>query len=158
MPIYPSHYGKTSDYTNHSCNRSPLSSLIWSSSVDSSNTILPHEQILWPLYEKFLHSHQIRKVIYMYLRFSAHVQISRMLNKIRISVLKTKPGSIPLATKLELIFFSFSPRKLHKNYQMSGKINSHNCSILSVYKSFHQTFKYGWQRNHILPDLTGLEI
>jgi len=28
----------------------------------------------------------------------------------------------------------------------------------SVYESFHQTVKYGWQRNHILQDLTGLEI
>jgi len=28
----------------------------------------------------------------------------------------------------------------------------------SVYKSFHQTVKYGQQRNRILQDLTGLEI
>jgi len=30
--------------------------------------------------------------------------------------------------------------------------------MLSVYKCFHKTVKYGWQRNHILQDLTGLEI
>jgi len=30
--------------------------------------------------------------------------------------------------------------------------------MLGVYKSFHQTVKYGWQRNHILQDSTGLEI
>jgi len=41
---------------------------------------------------------------------------------------------------------------------MSDKINSHICLMLSVYKSFHQTVKYGWQRNHILQDLTGPEI
>jgi len=29
--------------------------------------------------------------------------------------------------------------------------------MLSVYKSFHQTVKYGHQRNHILQYLTGLE-
>ena len=41
---------------------------------------------------------------------------------------------------------------------MSDKINSHICLMLSVYKSWHQTVKYGHQRNHILQDLTGLEI
>jgi len=41
---------------------------------------------------------------------------------------------------------------------MSDKINSYICLILSVYKSFHQTVKYGHQRNHIVQDLTGLEI
>ena len=30
--------------------------------------------------------------------------------------------------------------------------------MLSVYKSFHQTAKYGRQRNLLLQDLTGLEI
>ena|SRR6218665_996074 len=30
--------------------------------------------------------------------------------------------------------------------------------MLSVYESFHQAVKYGWQRNHTLQDLTGLEI
>ena len=40
---------------------------------------------------------------------------------------------------------------------MSDKINSHICLILSVCKYFHQTVKYGQQRNHILQDLTGLE-
>jgi len=30
--------------------------------------------------------------------------------------------------------------------------------MLSVYDSFHQAVKYGQQRNHILQDLTGLEI
>jgi len=32
---------------------------------------------------------------------------------------------------------------------MSGKINSHIRLMLSVYERFHQTVKYGWQRNHI---------
>src|SRR6218665_2262749 len=32
------------------------------------------------------------------------------------------------------------------------------CLMLSVYKSYHQTVKYGRQRNHILQDLNGLEI
>ena len=41
---------------------------------------------------------------------------------------------------------------------MSAKINSHICLMLSVYKSFHQTVKYGRKRNLILQDLTGLEI
>jgi len=41
---------------------------------------------------------------------------------------------------------------------MLGKINEHIYLMLSVYESFHQTVKYGWQRNHILQDLTGLEI
>jgi len=41
---------------------------------------------------------------------------------------------------------------------MSDKINSHICFMLSVYESFHQTLKYGRQRNHILQDLTGLEM
>jgi len=40
---------------------------------------------------------------------------------------------------------------------MSDKINSHICLMLSVCRSFHQTVKYGHQRNHILQDLTGLE-
>ena len=41
---------------------------------------------------------------------------------------------------------------------MSGKINSNIYLKLSVYKSYHQMIKYGQQRNHILQDLTGLEI
>jgi len=39
---------------------------------------------------------------------------------------------------------------------MSDKINSHICLMLSVYKCFHQTVKYGQQRNHLLQDLAGL--
>jgi len=41
---------------------------------------------------------------------------------------------------------------------MSDKINSTIYLMLSVYKSFHQMVKYAQQRNHILQDLTGLEI
>jgi len=41
---------------------------------------------------------------------------------------------------------------------MSSKINSHIWLMLSVYKSSHQAVKHGQQRNHILQDLTGLEI
>ena len=40
---------------------------------------------------------------------------------------------------------------------MPDKINSHICLMLSVYKSFQQTVKYGLQGNNILQDLTGLE-
>ena len=39
---------------------------------------------------------------------------------------------------------------------MSGKINSHICLMLSVYKRVNQTVKYGRQRNQILQDLIGL--
>jgi len=53
-------------------------------------------------------------------------------------------------------FIWFSSRKLHKNYQMSDEIKSYICLVFSVYKSFHQTVKYGHQRNHILQDLTFL--
>jgi len=35
---------------------------------------------------------------------------------------------------------------------MSDKINSHICLMWIVFKSFHQTVKYGRQRNHILQD------
>src|SRR6218665_528944 len=31
------------------------------------------------------------------------------------------------------LFFSSSSRKLHKNYQMSGTVNSHTCLTLGVY-------------------------
>jgi len=41
---------------------------------------------------------------------------------------------------------------------MSDKINSHICLMSSVYKSFHQMVKYNWQSNHILRDVSGLEI
>jgi len=47
--------------------------------------------------------------------------------------------------------------KLHTNYKMSDKITSYICLLFSVYKSFHQTVKYGQQGNYILQDLTGLE-
>jgi len=30
--------------------------------------------------------------------------------------------------------------------------------MLCAYKRFHRSVKYGWQRNHILQDFTGLEI
>ena len=73
----------------------------------------------------------------------------------RISVLETKFGSTHSANE---IWISFSYRKLHKNYQMSGKTNSHIYLMLGVYKSFHQMVKYGRQSNYISQDLTGLEI
>ena len=71
------------------------------------------------------------------------------------SGLKLKTGSISLATGFQIFFIL---KKLQKNYQMSDKNNSHICLLLNVYKSFNQTVKYGQQRNHILEDLTGLEI
>ena len=69
----------------------------------------------------------------------------------RISVLERKSGSTPSANKIRIYFyFRFRQRKYKKNYQKSGKINSHICLGLIVYKNF------GRQRNHILQ--TGLEI
>jgi len=59
---------------------------------------------------------------------------------------------------LNLFTFSFLSGKLHKNYQMAGKINSNICLMLSVYKSHRHMVKYGRQRNHILQDLTELEM
>src|SRR6218665_463025 len=56
--------------------------------------------------------------------------------EIRFSVLKPKPGLFLWQPVFEFIFLSFSSRKLHKNYQISDKINSHICLMLSVYKSF----------------------
>jgi len=53
-----------------------------------------------------------------------------------------------------LIFFHFHQENYIKFTKMSGKINSHIC--LSVYESFHQTVKYGQQRNRILQDITGV--
>ena len=41
---------------------------------------------------------------------------------------------------------------------MWGKINSHICLMLSVYKTFHQMVKYGRQKNQLLQDLTELDI
>jgi len=40
---------------------------------------------------------------------------------------------------------------------MSDKISSHISLMLTIYKTFHETVKYGCQQNHILQDLTGLE-
>src|SRR6218665_2262177 len=41
---------------------------------------------------------------------------------------------------------------------LSDKINSHICSMSSVYESFHQAVIYGGKRNNILQDLTEFEI
>jgi|SRR6218665_1216262 len=73
-----------------------------------------------------------------------------------ISVLETKSCSASSANEIQ--FFSFSSWKLHKNYQMSGKINSKICFMFCVHERFQQTVKCGWQRNHKLQDLTVLEI
>jgi len=51
-------------------------------------------------------------------------------------ILKPKTGSIFLATGF--LFFSFCQGNCIKD-----KINSHICLMLSVYKSFQQTVKYG---------------
>jgi len=72
--------------------------------------------------------------------------------------LKTKNGFYFFGNWFSDLLLSFSSRKLHKNHQMSDKINSHICLMLNVYKSFHQMVKYGQQRNHILQGLVGLEI
>ena len=46
--------------------------------------------------------------------------------------------------------FLFHFHQGNKNYQMSDKIKSHICLMLSVYKTIHQTVRYGRQRHHIL--------
>ena len=77
----------------------------------------------------------------------------------RFSVITPKTGSSSLAISFQIYFFLlFSSRKLHKNYQMPDKINSHICLMLNVEKNVHKTIKYGCQKHHILQDLTGLEI
>ena len=80
--------------------------------------------------------------------------ITRNVNQnpeIRLLVLRPKTCSISLSTSFRIYFtFSVSSRKLHKNNQMSDKINLHICLILSVYKSCHQKVKYVCQRNHTL--------
>jgi len=55
---------------------------------------------------------------------------------VKIKDVNRKSGSISLKTGFELILLSFSSRKLHKSNQMSHKINSHICLMLSVYKMF----------------------
>jgi len=71
-------------------------------------------------------------------------------------VSETKSGSKPSSNEIQI--FLHSRQENYKNYQMSGKINSHICLMLSVYKKFHQTGKYSQQRNRILQDLTGFKI
>jgi len=66
--------------------------------------------------------------------------------------------STSLANEIKFEFIYFCHFHLGKYIKIRGKINSHICLMLSVYKSFHQTVKYGRQRNHILQDFTGLEI
>ena len=75
-----------------------------------------------------------------------------------ISILETKSGSKTLANEIRIYFFKLSSRKLYKNYQMSGKINSHIFECLQKFSSKWSNMAR-WQRNHILlPDLTGLEL
>ena len=73
-----------------------------------------------------------------------------------ISVVEMKSGST--YCQMKFTFFSLSLKKLHTNYQMSGKINSHICLMLSVYKTFRQTVNYGRQRNKKLQDLGLIEL
>jgi len=75
-------------------------------------------------------------------------------SKIRFSVSITENWFYFFGIWLSNIFFpSFLSKKLHRNYQMSDKISSHICLMLSVYKGFHQTAKCG---SRLLQDLTGL--
>jgi len=86
----------------------------------------------------------------------ANTEVDEILNEIRKTRISFFKWNLLLhlwQMKFEFIYFSFSSRKLHKNYQ----IKSHTCLMLSVYESFHQMGYYGQQRNHILQDLTGLE-
>src|SRR6218665_360091 len=92
----------------------------------------------------------------LYFHSDLGILMENQISKTRNPVLKPNAGSISLETGFLNLFFS--SMKLHKNYQMSDKINLHICLMLSVYNSFHQMVKYDHQRNHILPDLTGLEI
>jgi len=82
-----------------------------------------------------------------------------MLNKIWISDLETKFVSTSSAKEIRIYFFCrFHQENYLKITICQIKINSQICLIMSIYESFHQKVKYGWQRNHILQDLTGLEI
>jgi len=65
-----------------------------------------------------------------------------MLNEIQYSEFEKEIRIYTFRKQNSNKFLSFSPRKLHKNYQMSGEINSHICLMLSVYESFHQKVKY----------------
>jgi len=44
----------------------------------------------------------------------------------------------------------FAPTTETGDVKRNPQINSNICLMLSVYKSFHQTLKYGRQRNRIL--------
>src|SRR6218665_2666416 len=77
----------------------------------------------------------------MFCAYVSDRDVNRKL-EIQFLVLKPKTSSISLATGFQIDFL-FSSMKLHRNYQMSDKINSLICLMLSVYKSFHQAFKYG---------------
>jgi len=48
--------------------------------------------------------------------------------------------------------------KFHKNYQLSAKINSQMCLMLSVYKSFHQKVKYGLPKKPYITRFNWVEI
>jgi len=69
----------------------------------------------------------------------------------RISVLETK-----LANEIWISFFHF--RQGNYIEMTKCQIQLIHTLMLSVYKCFPSMVKYGWQRNHILQDLTGLEI
>jgi len=61
-----------------------------------------------------------------------------ILDIVDIRDVNQKPVLFLLETDFRIcFFFSLLSRKLHKNYQMWDKINSHICLMLSVYKSFH---------------------
>jgi len=62
-----------------------------------------------------------------------------VLNENRISVLEIKSGSTSSANEIQF-FFHFCQR----NYVKITK-----CQVKLIYKSFHQTVKYGRQRNHL---------
>src|SRR6218665_405624 len=77
---------------------------------------------------------------------SSPVRVLHKVQWVKNPFHRPKSSSTSPANKIQIYFFSFSSRKLHKNYQMSDQINSHICLMLSVYKNFHQTVKYGLQR------------
>jgi len=85
---------------------------------------------------------------------STRVSVNTQTN-VFARVVKQNPVLHLLQTKFEFTFLSFSSRKLHKIIKCHRKLI---CLMLSVYESFHQEVKYGCERNHILQDLTGLEI
>ena len=78
-------------------------------------------------------------------------------------LIKDRKSGIWLSNRKPVLFrwqpvFNFFPCFRHGNYIKITKCQIKLIHTVSVWKSFHQTVKYGRQRNLLLQDLTGLEI